>query len=1358
MYTKNKQHTIMSKKNLIVAVLLFLGWGAQAQDEIASMTYEGQNDSRAVVMTGLQDGIFTFLSEDNRYLSGGGTGTAGFVYDFKATGNKLQLFPYVLHAYFAPDHYVASPLGESTVPYLHYKDQGDIALERTIHDAAHMNDISYWNAQPNGNRVVMLAYEWDYGVNGGVKDSAANPVGTIYNGKTGKIETLLHSYWPRKEPLRHEDNLNYGTRAHAISADGKVVGGWGTWPTSNVISTWQTMFWDLADFDNGGEIHTYAIEDYRFSMSDLVGANRDGSILVGYNEETEHGLIVYFDRANKSFTIDTIDPLPGYGLLYFNAIDDNNLIYGYCGVAADPGTRKAVVYTKETGLIPLSTYIYEYYDIDVPTELGCPTNAAIDGSIVAGFFFQNGYTIPWFIQLGSERILPRARNVKAKAIGTGLAASITWQKPLVCEYTLTGYEIYRDDEAKPIATIDKDALSYSDEKCEEGYHTYKVVALYGTQKADPITSNKIMTGTIFPVQQIGHQLKYNRYASVYWGLPSSEVVSSDAVASVAPKGGKGMIDRAPATTLTSRTAPANTPDAKQYNDTLFDYIYSVNELMYDGYCGIKIGDEYFVSSWRGDGIQIIDQYNEVTETWRPAGLNESILSMVYFEDKQQLYCGGLKNVYILDLTKRDRVIGVLPQMPSRHLSYLDDFEFNGTKGVFLAGGWDAGEFFTIDGEPLGASGFDFTDLSVTGTAYYDGKLYVASQTGKYQTEIYTFDVATRRQIGEPVQVIEDPAVYNLLSLNGDVTSTEDLAVAGGLTICTLEDGTVALAATYQCSYVHSQLMFLELKSAPDRRGYDLYRNGEPIARNLRSRRFYDELDQPGTYTYEVKALYTNSEAEFSPATTLKIDNYGSCLPVKDLTARETNQWVVLDWDVPTSDTAAGIVGFTVFRDGVKLKELYDEEVAVFYNDLSDLKIGTPYTYAVETLYKNGCKSSDSVKITLTDEGTALAPFGLRIDFKKNAASTKDNKLFDVTAQWETPLFEDPLAIGYGTGQLVSFASFGDEIPTEYWALIGWSKADLELYKDLYLVGMEYLLGDNTNTFEAVVYLNDEATYRESPRRAPAQAWQTMYFSRSFPMDQPKEVTVGYHITYDADAAPIALDFSASKRFYSDIISWDGANWYCLADNDIAASWTIHALVARKRDLDAATTDGVLNPALLEGKTMRLDHMPMSLSLKPTMNQTMAMPSPKAPLTLKGFNLYRQRIDIEQDEIQLNDELLTTQSFTEAAPLPEGDYDYTVEAVYANTTKPATVEVTLTDVSKEDELNGMSLTLYPNPASEIVYVDGEYTRMEILDLGGRVLRRLSAASQIDLGGLTPGTYFFRFTDEAGRSATYKVVVK
>ncbi|MDE7149398.1 MAG: T9SS type A sorting domain-containing protein, partial [Bacteroidales bacterium] len=498
----------------------------------------------------------------------------------------------------------------------------------------------------------------------------------------------------------------------------------------------------------------------------------------------------------------------------------------------------------------------------------------------------------------------------------------------------------------------------------------------------------------------------------------------------------------------------------------------------------------------------------------------------------------------------------------------------------------------------------------------------------------------------------------------------------------------------------------------------------------------------------------NKESELSPATTIKIADYGTCLPARDIKAREINRWVTLDWDVPTADSVAGLIGFTIFRDEQRLKELWNTEAMVTYTDFSTHEVGKAYTYRIETLYSSGCVASDSVEITLTDEGTAMAPFGIRFNYKKNSASTEDNKLYDVTTTWESPMFEEPLAIGYGTGQLITGAGFDNDEINGYWACIGWDTTDLKLYKDLYLVGMEYMIGDNVNTFEAVVYLNENLAYTEPLRRTQAQAWQTMYFNKSISMNQPKEVVLGYHLTYSAGAAPVAIDFSYNKRFYSDIISFDGLSWYSLADNQLSASWCIRGLVVRKRDLDEATTDGVINYDLLEGKIMRLDEA-MQTTLTPSSTPMLSQAPTKAPLTLQGFNLYRQRMDIDgQDEVQLNDGLLKTFSYTETEALPEGEYDYTVEAVYANATKSATASVTLDDVSTETGLDKLSLTLFPNPASDIVYVNGDFSDLQILDLGGRVLRRLSSTPQIEVGNLTPGTYFFRFADKDGRKATYK----
>ena len=1341
----------------------------------------GQNGAKAIVFNNLKDGMPSVMGGENfRYLCGAVMDETGFVYDFEK--DTLLLYPeYQLRAYFSPTHYVAADPGKESGVYIMYNGN-KLTLDRTISEAGlgrgFDDDLTFYNAQPNGDHIVMMGYECQIGENAnkpGGHDTVFNHVGALYNGKTGKLRTLLHSYWPRVMPLSSEENVGYGSRAFCISADGKVLGGHATWPTDLVFSNNQTTFWDLADYEasgNSADIRTYAIQNIEFSMSDLTGTNSDGNVLVGYNEETGHGLIVNYNRAGKTFTIDTIAPLPGWHTLSFSVVADNGLVIGFCGMTADPGTRLPVVYSKKTGLMSLESYLYEYYDIAIE-KLFTPTNISADGKTWAGYRYENGYTIPWIVKLGDQQILPRARKVSAKATGNKLTVRITWQKPVISDNTLIGYKIYRGETL--LNTVNTDIFSYLDETLvTEDTYTYFVEAVYREGIAGQSKSNIVeVSDSYLPVQQVDHHIQYNRYASVYWGLPSSVVVKTGTRNEVSANSVKGTpeMDLAPvqpfgaeAATETGDAASANAP--KSYTNAALDYISSVDMLMYNGYCGIKIGDLYYISSWKG-GIRVLDQNNEIVKELNPEGLNHAVLSMVYLPKQNYLICGGEETVSFLDL-KTEKIIdnAEFEGLEARHMAYLPDFEFEGKKGVLLLGGWNSNDFYALKDhniEHLGTAGFDFSNISVSGTAYHGGKLYAASQTGPNQNEVYVFDVATRAQVGGPVQVSEDPAVYNLLSSNDEqmTTPVSNLAAAGGLTIDTLDDGTIALGMVFQCNYVTSRLMFLELESAPERRGYTLYRNGVVLAENLTSRRYYDEITAPGKYVYQVKAVAEGRQSKLSPGDTVVVPAYTSCLAAKNIKAREVNRWVALDWDVPTSDSAAGMIGFTIFRDEQRLHELWNKEADVRYTDFSTLEVGKEYTYRIETLYQSGCVASDSVKITIADEGVALPPYGLRLGSRKNTtASAPGATKYDVAAAWETPLFEEPLSIGYGTGQMITGASFGDGAPLQYFAAVGWDTTDIKLYQDLYLVGMEYMLGDDTKTFTAFVMTNDTIAYAESLKRTTAKSWQTMYFKQSVPMNQPREVVLGYYITFAAETAPVALDFSYNKPFYSDLISFDGAAWYSLNAQQIPASWCIRGLVARKRDIDEAKrADGTINYDLLKGKTMVLsqEKMPEAVSLARSSALAAQAPS-KTPLTLEGFNIYRQQYGANE-EVKLNSELLKGFYYQEAEPLPAGEYDYTVEAVYGSTTKRTTAAITLEDVSNEAEGEKLALHLYPNPAAETVYVNGAFDLLQIMDLNGRVVRRAEAGdAQIDVSGLTPGTYFFHFVGDGGRKATYKVVIR
>lgn len=1349
----------MSKKLLFATLCLSLLGGVRAQSTLTTgdTTLPGYDGSRVVILNSREDGLVSFLSEDKRYLSGSIGVYGGFVYDLQK--DTILTFEDQMHAYFSPNHYVAAPAGENMAPFIMINGaKKELEPSAIGPSSSYHNDLSYWSAQPNGKNIVIMGYEY-YTDNR--NDTLWGHVGLVYNGEDGTLRARLRSPWEPSKPFRgNENNLGYGSRGFSISADGTVVGGHAAWPDPLAFSNTNPSFWDLSALANGGNVKAFGIEDHDFTQSDLHGVNRDGSILVGYNEGTAHGLIIYYDRAKGTFSLDTIAPLPGWDLLIFNNISDDGLITGYCGLAGLPTSRMAVVY-KDGELMPLQTYLYEYYNIAVPEalaeDLATPTIMSADGRTIAGFFNDRGAWISWFIELSDKQMLPRARDIMARASQKTLSVRLDWQKPLRSDRTLTGYEIYRDEETTPLATVDADITFYNDPTVKEGSHTYHIIAVYGTEKSIKATSNTVLAveGGNFPVQQVQHHLQYGRYATIYWGLPSSEVggamttYKADIATPLAP----GEKTEAAVAARASRESRPARMDAK-YANPAFDYIFSVNTKMFDGYAGMQIDDLFYATSWKQTGIRVINQFGAVVQELKPDGLNSAIRSMVRIQNEQEdlLFCGSVDEVNVINLKDTRRVLAFTEGVKANIMAYMPDMTIDGHTGVFLLGDSTAKYYYRNDVNKLiyiKDAEYDFSGMIPSGAAYYDGKLYVASNSGPYLNELYTFDAKTCQQIGDPVQLMEDPAVQLVVNPYFNVNDETDyeVAFAGGLGICMLEDSTMALVAGSQCSYTHSRLLFLELESAPMRESYTLYRNGKVIADNLKTRRYSDELEA-GSYGYHVVVnVKGGKHSAPSPVDSIIIPDYENCFAPISPKAREINRWVDLSWDVP--EGASGIVGFNIYRNDELLDKLWNMQVAARYTDFSDLALNTPYQYRIEMLYENGCLADTVCTITLTDDGMAMAPFGLHVDY------TKAEGGFKPTVTWETPLFEETLSIGYGSGEFKQPASF-DGI-TEYWAAIGYDASNLALYKDLYLVGMEYFLGNETKLFEALVYLNDTLVYTETLPRTQAGEWQTLYFQKSFSMNQPDEVAFGYHTRYSSDASPLVLDYSYNLPLFSDLISFDGAEWYSLTGSNVSASHCIRGLVARKYDLEAATTDGVVNYDQLAEKVMRvsMEAMPMNLQVKP-MNVNWKQAAPKATLTLRGFNLYREDYETGKEE-QLNDDLMTTFVYEDKV-LPAGDYTYTVEADFGSEKKSASVDVTLEDVSTEDAEQHLDLTLYPNPAVDVVYVNGAYRELQILDLGGRVLRQQAAASQIELGDLTPGTYFFRFTAEDGRGATYKVVVR
>lgn len=1347
----------MLKKLLSLTALLLSGIGLQAQTPPANKVFTGEHGAQTTIIYSVTPGYVQFLSSDSRYFSGIYGGTAGFAYDMEK--DTALLYEYTLPGFISTDHYAGQDdPGETVVNAFVYYNGTKSPLEKVLSSGKISYDDVFISAvQGNGEKVVTMVYE-QYSKPSGAQGFVN--VAAIHDGKTGKFLHKLPLVWPI--PASGEA-LGFGARGDCISGDGTVVGGHSTNPF--VKNKWSLAFWDCSDPAN---IRAFGIEDDGFDFGSFYGASYDGSILVGGSESNSQGIIVHYDKANNTFTYETLNPLPGWDYLELTGVADNGMCIGYCGMALDPGTREPIVYTELTGVVPMGEFLYEYYDVDLQgLNLYTPMVISRDGNTMVGFFYDEnnyGYATPYYHKLGTERILPRARKISARSFRELAEVQIKWQQPLVSENVLKGYNIYRDDETTPLNPSLLSATTYTDKEAAVGRHTYYIEAVYENAPAKKAASNTVQVvaqGECFPVQSIGHQLAYNRYATVYWGLPSSEVVALSRNDHALPtKEAKGKFNVA-ADALPQRTEQAvqpAAPQAKSYTSTTLDYIANVDMKSYSGYAAIKIGNLYYTSSHLGGGIQVLDQFNEVLEVIAPKGLG-AVLSMVYDKDANYLYCGTNNAIMALDLDDPTEIQENFP-VPARFLAYVP--ELDGGKGGFVAGTAHSCNTYTKTGKLIEANILDFkSPIYACGAAYHNGRLYVSSASGKYYNEIYVFDFEKREQIGAPIQVVEDPALYNLLSFDGQLPALDGVTQAGGLSVCTLEDGTTALGAVFQCAYMTSRLMLLEIESDASVKGYDLYRSvngGEYQKINtapLATRRYAEMLTEAGQYAYYVKVLPQVSgapESTASPIDTVTIKQPSACAK-PTFSVSESNRWAVLEWMPQECDNI--LIGFNLLRNGEEICRFWEKDMRLDYVD-QVAETGT-YTYTIEALYDDGCVGAETQKITLTGQGKALAPFGLSLDAQaKDAAKTA----YDVTAKWETPMFEEPLALRYCNAVMLNAVTFDNY--NECWAAIGWDQANLGLYKDLYLVGMEYLIGAVPTTFEGFVILNDEMVYTQPIRRPIAREWQTVMFDRSFPMDQPHEVAVGYHTTFTAESAGVlTVDESVSKSGYSDLITLDGQQWSTLKAGGKKGSWCIAGLVVHKRDLEAAKkADGSIDHKKLQGSIIRMaQNQPLNAEVVTLPTTFTAKPSAKEGLTLTGFNLYRKAADAaEGTEKKLNSELLTTFEWLDPS-LPTAEYQYIIGAVYADGQEIKTEEyIDLTTVTNEGLTGTLSLDLYPNPATDVVNVTGEYESLRIFDLSGRLLRTCQAAAQISLDGLQPGTYFFHFTDADARKAVYKVVVR
>ena len=136
-------------------------------------------------------------------------------------------------------------------------------------------------------------------------------------------------------------------------------------------------------------------------------------------------------------------------------------------------------------------------------------------------------------------------------------------------------------------------------------------------------------------------------------------------------------------------------------------------------------------------------------------------------------------------------------------------------------------------------------------------------------------------------------------------------------------------------------------------GYNVYRDGIQLNEDpIEEKTYTDEDLDFGEYTYQVTAVYEDCESDPTDGVTIFIMPPLPCADSPDDLAVEVAGYsVILTWEYGEEVGEGELLGYNVYRDGIKLNEDPIEEKT--YTD-ADLEVGT-YSYHVTAVYEN-CES------------------------------------------------------------------------------------------------------------------------------------------------------------------------------------------------------------------------------------------------------------------------------------------------------------------------------------------------------------------------------------------------------------------
>ncbi|MCM1555882.1 MAG: hypothetical protein NC048_10385, partial [Bacteroides sp.] len=775
-------------RKLFLASLLLGSAGVclEAQPAAQDRVIQGKK-ARIIVLERAAGADGAYLSRNEKYVFGPiGDNEGCFVYEI-ATGAMKVYEGFSIVEIVDTNNYVATNHIRKNGSRMEFK-KGSLPT-----DAEHDYGARFASAD-----LSVISYDTYIG---------PNYVSVIFDGDGNMIDTMPHY----KQGL----GAGYGSFVMAMSDDGRMTAG--RTSIEYAFSNFTPAIWDrVADRTVATieEIRTPAGEiDRDRSRLDgtLYGISRTGTIATGEIEEIPYWVEYDRNNAENPYVMHEIPLLPGYSMGWGTTVRgdivqgtdqvDNSAVY----------ERVPWLYNMKTGAkVTLNDHLLYRYGLAESSDYPYFTVISMseNGRIFAGYSYNRTW-YPYVIILEDEQVHPVVRSVSVHQPFRQNYVQVQWQKPLDGDYTLAGYRVYRDSVL--INTIsDVNTLSYRDQTMENGRHNYQVQAFYTDGQASDYSAenNIIVVGEngCLPVLSIDAEVEYNRTVNLSWGLPSANLSGQTSVRVERNAGSRMSVGAA--------GRPAAHDGVKYRAEGGLDYVGRLDMNSQNSGAAVRAGDYIYVGDFRSGEIKVYDAVSgNLLENVAVSGLY-GMYDMTYHDNT--LYCvNNTNNVRELTINPDDPFdisLGNMWTAKSQltHICYLEGL--NGGKDMILTGNWNSLLFYNTDpadstdlAEGDFAGRFDIRKLVIIGSAYHDGRLYFANQDDGNSSLVETYDWETGRHLFT-TDLVAIPEIAELVDAQGGYS-----ALAAGLSIGSMEDGTVVADAMIQPLVTYNQLVTVEIE-------------------------------------------------------------------------------------------------------------------------------------------------------------------------------------------------------------------------------------------------------------------------------------------------------------------------------------------------------------------------------------------------------------------------------------------------------------------------------------------------------------------------------------------------------------------